>query len=56
MNGMLILKCPCCDSYWDKNVLFRCLENNEIICPRCLVFILKKKITYVNTIREVKHG
>ena len=35
-NTKLKVVCPLCKEYLDKDVFFICIENNKLICPKCI--------------------
>mgnify|MGYP006916134060 CR=1 FL=1 len=35
-NSKLKVECPLCKEYLDKDSFFICVENNKLICPKCI--------------------
>ena len=35
-NAKLKVECPLCKEFLDKDNFFICIENNKLICPKCI--------------------
>lgn len=51
-----LIKCPICNFSFDRNLFFKLMKNDSLICPSCAVGVLKRKFKLSVEEDEVQNG